>query len=185
MGGAAVHRDHEFLSRSPSLGRERGLGVLLKERRLALTEGTWFEQHQVCLGGREILLAGIRGLAPCQQYAKDGDEGAECGRKRSVSKCGHHVGEKQNTERGRGFTRPETTTPAFVPANAGGSEPSCDRSIARRVPTLAIQHRVFAGIPEEIRHAAGDGVHWPVEAVVERLPHWMQEKSQPAPRIVI
>src|SRR6476661_7351163 len=62
---------------------------------------------------------------------------------------------------------------------------SCARSVARRVPTLAIQHRVFAGIPEEIRHAAGDGVHWPVEAVIEHLSHGMQEKSQPAPRIVI
>ena len=76
MGGAAVRRDHEFLSRSPSLGRERGLGVLLKERRLALTEGTWFEQHQVCFGGREILLAGIRGLAACQQNANYGNERA-------------------------------------------------------------------------------------------------------------
>lgn len=76
MGRAMVRPDHEFLSRSPSLGRERGLGVLLKKRRLTLTEGAWFEQHQVCLRGREILVAGIRGLAACQQNANYGNERA-------------------------------------------------------------------------------------------------------------
>ena len=69
MGRAAVRRDHEFLSRSPSLGDERGVGVLLKKCRLTLTEGAWFEQRQVCFRGREILVAGIRGLAACQQKA--------------------------------------------------------------------------------------------------------------------
>jgi hypothetical protein len=88
------------------------------------------------------------------------------------------VDEKQNTERGRCFARPETTTPAFSRRNAGVSndEAGC-RLIARRVPTLVIQHRVFAGIPEEIGHAAREGVHWPVEAVIEDLSHGMQEKS--------
>ena len=76
MGRAAVRRDHELLARSPSFGRECGLGVLLKKRRLTLTEGTGFEQDQVRLRGREILLAGIGGLAPCQQDANDGDERA-------------------------------------------------------------------------------------------------------------
>jgi len=45
------------------------VGVLLKKCRLTLTEGAWFEQHQVCFRGREILVAGIRGLAACQQKA--------------------------------------------------------------------------------------------------------------------
>ena len=76
MGRAAIRRDHEFLSRSPSLGDERGLGVLLQKRRLTLAEGTWFEQHQVCFRGREVLVAGIRGLAACQQNANYGYERA-------------------------------------------------------------------------------------------------------------
>jgi hypothetical protein len=36
-----------------------------------------------------------------------------------MSKISHDVDEEQDTERGRRFTRPETTTPAFERTNAG------------------------------------------------------------------
>ena len=47
MRGTSIGRDRQFLSRTPGLHRNRGLRMLLQEIRLALTERSGFEEHQV------------------------------------------------------------------------------------------------------------------------------------------
>jgi hypothetical protein len=39
-----------------------------------------------------------------------------------------------------------------------------------RLSPLVIQHRIFSRIPEKVWLVAGDGIHWSVQAVIQRQP---------------
>ena len=50
---------------------------------------------------------------------------------------------------------------------------------------MSIHHIVLGGVSAEIRKPTGQSVEWTVDAVVERLTDRMEDKPQPAKRVII
>jgi hypothetical protein len=149
MGGASIGRDHQFLSRTPRLHREHGLWMLLKEIRLRLTQRPRFEQHQVGFRWRKILLARIGSFAGSEQHDEATNESHPKSWMSQTGGCCHH-GVNQNTEMERGLPRLEHDNARFL--GESGRVIQKMREPIVGLTTLAIQHGIFAGIAEKIRH---------------------------------
>ena len=71
----------------------------------------------------------------------------------------------------------DKATPALV--RKAGVESEND--VFEELSPLAIQHRILRRIPEKVRHMAGERVNWSVQAVIQRDPERVKEKTGPAP----
>ena len=93
----------------------------MKKHCFTFTERSGLEQHKVGLGRRQILLPRVRCVAASQLEAKAqcADEDAQCRPIHPLSKCRHHMNEKENTGEKGGLPEAEMTTPTFTSTKVG------------------------------------------------------------------
>ena len=75
----------------------------------------------------------------------------------------------------------DKATPALV--RKAGVAP--ENEVHEELSPLVILHRILGRIPEKVRHQAGELVYWSVQAVIQRVSDRVQEKTGPAPGVIV
>lgn len=182
MRWASIGRENQLLSSAPILHLEGRGRMCREETGFRSTEGRGLEKCEIAFRRREVWFRSRR-FAGVQQETEpeptDQPWSKGPGARRSCVTC-IPVHKESIHKLERGCEPDDKTTPAFL-WKAGVES----HDVREELSSLAIKHRIFCGVPEQISLLARELVYRSVQAVIQRMSNRVQEKTGPAPGVVV